>query len=63
MPAAFYDFFRKIKFLPNNVTIEADSTTDTAQILHLMSKTAQPAQAQVQIKLLLMVLGMILMCQ
>ena len=32
MPAAFYDFFRKIKFLPNNVTIEADSTTDTAQI-------------------------------
>lgn len=32
MPAAFYDFFRKIKFLPNNVTIEADSTTDTAEI-------------------------------
>ena len=32
MPAAFYDFFRKIKFLPNNVTIEADSTTDTAQL-------------------------------
>ena len=32
MPAAFYDFFRKIRFLPNNVTIEADSTTDTAQI-------------------------------
>ncbi len=32
MPAAFYDFFRKIKFLPNDVTIEADSTTDTAQI-------------------------------
>lgn len=32
MPAAFYDFFRKIKFLPNNITIEADSTTDTAQI-------------------------------
>lgn len=33
MPAAFYDFFRKIKFLPNDVTIEADSTTDTAQIV------------------------------
>lgn len=32
MPAAFYDFFRKIKFLPNDVSIEADSTTDTAQI-------------------------------
>jgi hypothetical protein len=32
MPAAFYDFFRNIKFLPNNVTITADSTTDTAQI-------------------------------
>jgi hypothetical protein len=32
MPAAFYDFFRKIKFLPNDVTIEADSTTDTAQL-------------------------------
>jgi len=30
MPAAFYDFFRKIKFLPNNVTIEADSTTETS---------------------------------
>ncbi len=32
MPAAFYDFFRKIKFLPNDISIEADSTTDTAQI-------------------------------
>jgi len=32
MPAAFYDFFRKIKFLPNDVSIEADSVTDTAQI-------------------------------
>lgn len=31
MPA-YYDFFRKLKFLPNNVSIEADSTTDTAQI-------------------------------
>jgi hypothetical protein len=31
MPA-YYDFFRKIKFLPNDVSIEADSTTDTAQI-------------------------------
>jgi hypothetical protein len=31
MPA-YYDFFRKIKFLPNNVSIEADSVTDTAQI-------------------------------
>lgn len=31
MPA-YYDFFRKIKFLPNNVEIEADSTTDTAQL-------------------------------
>lgn len=29
MPA-FYDFFRKIKLMPNNVNIEADSTTDTA---------------------------------
>jgi hypothetical protein len=31
MPA-YYDFFRKIKFLPNNVSIEADSVTDTAQL-------------------------------
>jgi predicted RNA-binding protein with TRAM domain len=31
MPA-YYDFFRKLKFLPNNVSIEADSVTDTAQI-------------------------------
>lgn len=31
MPA-YYDFFRKIKFLPNNVSIEADSVTDTAEI-------------------------------
>jgi hypothetical protein len=31
MPA-YYDFFRKIKFLPNDVSIEADSVTDTAQI-------------------------------
>lgn len=30
MPA-YYDFFRKIKFLPNDVEIEADSTIDTAQ--------------------------------
>lgn len=31
MPA-FYDFFRKIKFLPNDITLEADSTTDTFKI-------------------------------
>lgn len=31
MPA-YYDFFRKLKFLPNNISIEADSVTDTAQI-------------------------------
>ena len=45
MPAAFYDFFRKIKFrpsesattIPNAITvdteIEADSVTDTATIV------------------------------
>ena len=32
MPA-FYDFFRRIKFMPNNVAIEADSVTDTATIV------------------------------
>lgn len=31
MPA-YYDFFRKIKFLPNDVTVEADSTRDTVSI-------------------------------
>jgi len=30
MPA-FYDFFRKIRFLPNDVVIEADSVTDEAK--------------------------------
>lgn len=28
---AFYDFFRKIRFLPNDVVIEADSVTDEAK--------------------------------
>jgi len=32
MPAAFYDFFRKIKFLPNDLTIVVDFTTNTAQL-------------------------------
>jgi hypothetical protein len=32
MAAAYYDFFRKIILQPDNVTLEADSTTDTLTI-------------------------------
>ena len=32
MPAAYYDFFRKIVLQPDNITLEADSTIDTLTI-------------------------------
>jgi hypothetical protein len=32
MPA-YYDFFRKFKFLPNDETLQADSTTDTLKVV------------------------------
>ena len=32
MPAAYYDFFRKVVLQPDNITLEADSTSDTLTI-------------------------------